>query len=56
MESLDLYRKAISIAALGNKISPNPVKIADIYADLKAIQEDRISAISRLPSRDIIQD
>ncbi len=54
MESLDLYRKAKALAQLGNKISSEPVRISDIYADLKDLHQERIVSdeTSRLPSRD----
>jgi hypothetical protein len=58
MESLELRRRAILLASLGNKISSKPVKISDIYADLKEFEEERISRVkaTQLSPPDDLQD
>jgi len=58
MESIELYKKAMSIASLGNKISSEPVKISDIYTSLKEIHLENIVSdeTSRLPLRDTDQN
>lgn len=40
MENLELYRKALLLTSLGNKISSKPVKVSDIYANLKALHQE----------------
>ncbi len=58
MDSIELYKKAKCIAALGNKISSKHVKIADIYTDLKELHEECIASdqAARLSPRDQNQD
>lgn len=58
MEDLSLYRRAKAIAELGSKISAKPVKISDIYAELKAIHQECQSydQTAGLPSSNRVQD
>lgn len=58
MESLVLYRKAILLAADSNRISSTSNSVSDIYANLKAVQQERLEQgkLIRLPMRNILQD